>query len=109
MRAGRLDRRITLQAGEETRDAMGGVTTTWSDLAEDLPAGVRWLRGRDAFAGDIKIGEVDAAFTIRWRADATRTTRILYDDQTFDVIRAAELGRRDGIELLGRIVRAPAV
>lgn len=98
MRAGRLDRRVTLQAdgGTETEGKhvydWASFVTVWAEKIE--------AAGREAFlAGIDQVELADVRFRIRWRDDVTPKTRLLLGAEVFDIVHVAELGRREGLEL----------
>jgi SPP1 family predicted phage head-tail adaptor len=98
MRAGRLDRRITIEGVGEGRTASGDVTETWSTVAV-VWAGIRAPRGDEVFAAREEQAERELVFRIRWRSDVTAKMRIQYDGLTWDIEHVAEIGRREGLEL----------
>lgn len=98
MRAGPLDRRVTLQRPTEVQDAAGAVTLTWADEAT-VWAGRRDIRAREYVAADTTLADTEAVFTIRWRSDVMPRWRLLEGARIYDITGTAELGRRDGLEL----------
>lgn len=97
MRAGRLDRRITIQTGTVSQNALGEYVTTWADDAT-VWAEAMALRGREYFAAQQVNASVTTKFTIRWRA-LSPLNRILYDGKTYDIEHVVELGRRAALEI----------
>jgi SPP1 family predicted phage head-tail adaptor len=103
--AGRLDRRITLErrvAGG--RDSRGGLVETWEPLAT-VWAGVKYGSpdggsGKEGEAASRVVGFLEAAFTIRWRADVTSGCRIRFDGYTWNITNVSEKGRRDVLVLM---------
>jgi SPP1 family predicted phage head-tail adaptor len=98
MRAGPLDRRATLQSPVVSSGAAGDVITGYVTVAE-VWAGKRDLRGRELLAAGATMAEQETMIVIRWRADLRPAWRVLMDGRTYDIQAAAELGRRDGLEL----------
>lgn len=102
MKAGKLDRRVTLQTLTVTRDSYGAAIESWTDLdtvwAEVIP-----LKGREYFTAAQIVAEKMLKFRIRYRTDLTETMRIVYAGQTYDVQYMAEIGRRAGFELMGKL------
>lgn len=100
MRAGRLDRRVTIQARTAAQNSAHGETTyTWADVAT-VWAAVQDLRGREYFAAQQEQAEVSTRFTMRWRTGVTVLNRLVYDGKTYNIRQVAELGRRAGLEIL---------
>lgn len=99
MRAGKLDRRITLQqASEASRDAMNAPVYTWSTFAT-VWAQLIFNRGDERFAAHEVAGASVVTFKIRYRSGVTDKLRISYDGKIYDIRDVRELGRQDGLEL----------
>ena len=101
IRAGALDRRITIQGKITTQDDFGGEVVTWGDVAtvwaEELE-----LRGIERYALRQFVGHALRTFRIRWSATVAVVTtehQIIYNGRTFDITDVREIGRREGIEL----------
>lgn len=105
MRAGRLDRRVTLQRRAITRDAAGGAIEGWSS-AFSCWAERRDVRGSERLEAGAVTATADAVFRIRWRAGIDATWRLMEGATGWDIEAVAELGRRDGLELSCRRTRA---
>ena len=99
MRAGQLDRRITLRAPTATQDAAGQQIDTMSVVAtvwaNEFP-----LRGEEGFAAAQKYGEVTTRFRIRYLAGITVRHDLVYDGRTYDIKAVLPIGRRVGLELI---------
>jgi head-tail adaptor len=111
MRAGSLDRAVTLQRRTLSTDDAGAPVETWADLATAVPAQVRPLRARERVAapsgleqrgGTVRIATAEIVVTIRWRVGLGPVDRVLHDGRVWDVTGIAELGRRGGIEILAQ-------
>lgn len=98
MRAGKLDRTITLQRLTRTVGAAGTVANTWADFAT-----VRAELVSDAVTETgTGFGEADNSalvFRIRYRADLTTADRVTYEGRALDLAGILELGRRRALEL----------
>lgn len=98
MRAGALDRRITIRrytvAGD---DGYGNEIREWADLAT-VWAAVQQEGGREYFAQGGIQAERKIVFRLRW-TDVAVSDRIQYDGGEFDIHDVRELGRKDGLEL----------
>lgn len=105
MRAGRLDRSITIQQKTVTRTTLGDETESWADLAtvwsEVIP-----MSGREYFNAQAQqvVVEEQLRFRIRYFAAAASDTelRISYNSKVYDITHIAEMGRRVGLELVGK-------
>lgn len=107
MRAGKLDRRITLQSATEARDSSGSVISTWTDVAT-LWAGRRDTLGSERILSGAETAVADAVFVIRWQPGVTAKLRVVDEaGDAWDIIAPpTELGRRDALELTCRRVGA---
>ncbi len=98
MRAGRLDRTVTLQRLTESVNAAGSVSATWTTLATVRAELVSNTLTETGYA----FGEAanDAlAFRIRYRPDLTTRDRLAYEGRAYDLVGIVELGRRRALEL----------
>lgn len=98
MRAGKLDRTLTLQRLTRIVSPAGTVSDTWADFgtvrAELVSGAVT-----EVAAG---FGETDNStlvFRIRYRADLTTENRVIYQGRALDLAGILELGRRRALEL----------
>lgn len=109
MRAGELDRKITIQQLAVTRSPLGDEVKAWSTLAS-VWAKVMPVSGREFANATVeqRLTEKTLRFRIRYLASARKDTKlqIVYDSETFDVKHIAEIGRRVGLELVG-VVTGP--
>jgi len=100
--AGSLDRRIRIErkarpggrgkAGQETWEP---VATVWAQVTDALPSrGERLSEGMTMAARPARI-------RMRFRADITSDMRVVYGDRIMQITAGpAELGRREGLELM---------
>jgi SPP1 family predicted phage head-tail adaptor len=98
MRAGGLDRRVTLQRFTVTTDDYGEEIQTWSDLATVF-AEVRQQSGREFIAAAQVQADRLVVFFIRWFSGLTVLDRVSYAGTLHDIVEVREIGRRDGVEL----------
>lgn len=104
MRAGRLDRRLTLQTRTlAAANARGEKIPSYSTLAT-VWGGKRDVSGREFFASAQLHAEASTRFEIRHRQDLTTVNRVVCDGVTYDVLHIAEIGRRKGLELVCKVV-----
>lgn len=103
MRAGQLDRRITVlrpivaqsDSGEETR-SFAALATVAARKIEN--------RGQERFAAQQYVGHAVRTFWIRWSSTVAVINdeyKILFDGRAFDITDVREIGRREGIEIDG--------
>jgi SPP1 family predicted phage head-tail adaptor len=93
LNAGLLDRSIVIQTRADTRDANGGITTTWSTFA------TVWARradqgGREFRSAGILNAEITTLWTIRYIDGLTAKHRITYGSGVWDILSIGELGNR---------------
>lgn len=98
MRAGKLDKAITIQRFTSTVDAYGTVTENWTDLAP-VKAQVIQSSTEEFMRAWGTSSEPVIVFRIRYREDITLADRIQHGDQHFDIKEIKDLGRRVGLEL----------
>lgn len=104
MRAGGLDRRVTIQQRTLGQSASGAATETWADFAT-VWAGKRDLKGREFFDAQKENAEISTEFRLRWRSDVTAEMRLQLDGLTYDIVSIAELARREGLLILATAPR----
>ncbi len=101
MRAGPLNRRITLQRFGSTRDEFNEPVKTWSLLAE-VSASYEPLSDGERFrAGETAAG-ASARFRIRWSqtvADVSPKHRLIFEGVTHEIVHVKQVGLREGLEL----------
>jgi len=101
MKAGDLDRRITIEDQTITNSDSGEEIITW------LPLITVWARkieakGAERFAGQELFGSAVKTFQIRWSIFSSQITtkhRLIYDGRTYDITDVREIGRREGLEI----------
>jgi head-tail adaptor len=104
---GSLDRRISIERNEWTRDIDGEPIADWERIGS-----VAWARrapvaGDERFTAQQFIARDQDKFTVRWRADladASPGDRIVYpvtttpaDSEIYDIIAVAEMGYREAL------------
>lgn len=102
MRAGQLDRRITIRSrGTIQSAATGAVSEVFTDLVT-LWAAKLDERGRQFAAARQMNAETTDVFEIRWYAGITELHQIASDGREYDILHVAEVGRRKGMHLLAK-------
>lgn len=107
MRAGRLDRRITLQRWTPSSpDSHGQEQGSWLTLAMRW-AERRFVSGRERLeASQTLAGQVEV-FRVRGDLDVTPRDRLVFEGVAYDIQSVAEIGRREGHEITA-VARAEA-
>lgn len=101
MRAGALDRRITIRrlsptqsgSGEEA-DSFLPLATVWAEKRENS--------GSERFANQQTVGKAFVTFRFRWSQTVKEVSvkhQIEFDGRNFDIVAVREIGRREGIEV----------
>lgn len=85
LRAGLLNRRVTLQSPTRTPDGRGGYTTAWNDVAT-LWARVEPVSTGERVAAAQVQGEISHRVTIRHRAGITTDMRLLYGTRALAIV-----------------------
>lgn len=104
MRAGDLDRRITIRRATTSVDpGSGQQIETWADLVT-VWASWRRASARETLAAAELSAQVTDIFEVRWSAVTATVTpldRVLYNGRTYDIAEATEIPRRKGMMLRG--------
>ncbi len=99
MRAGALDRRITIESQSAGRSATGAEVVTWATVAT-VSASKRDTKGDERFRAAQREDRVETVWRIRFRDDLDPSMRINYAGVFYELIGIVELGRKDGLDLL---------
>ncbi|MCE8523356.1 phage head closure protein [Ruegeria pomeroyi] len=98
IRAGKLDRQITLERKVETVAASGAVTFEWLQFATIRAELVQ--RSADEYLAGFGEAEAGGAvFRVRYLAGITVADRVTFDGVAYDIDEIAELGRKRALEL----------
>jgi SPP1 family predicted phage head-tail adaptor len=103
MRAGDLDRRITIQRRVVTSGPFNEPIVTFELLAE-IWADVRQQGGAEFLKAETIIAQRRVVFCIRWLAGVTALDRVVYEGRSHNVTEVRELGRREGLELYATVM-----
>jgi SPP1 family predicted phage head-tail adaptor len=99
MRAGRLDRRLTIQRWVASgQDAHGQETGTW-EVERIVWAERRFIGGAERLTISQTVAGQTEIFRVRGNVDVTAADRVAMDGVAFDVQSVAELGRGAGLEI----------
>lgn len=117
MRAGRLDRLITIQRKTVTHSDSGEPIDTWANIddATRRPASMSPVRGDERFGGDQYVAKDQIEFRIHYSeslAELTPVDRVLFPAPIageegnaatrtiHDIIAVHEIGRREGLQII---------
>lgn len=98
MRAGRLDRIITIQRVGTTVDDYGTPVEGWTTVATVRAQRVK-LTMEEFLRAFGSTSEAVAVFRVRHMDDLTLADRITCEGETFDLKSIEPLGRREGLDL----------
>ena len=97
MRAGKLDRIITVQGVTNTVNAYGTPVSTWTDVATIRAQII--TSSTEEFLSNGATDESVIIFRIRYLSGVSNLSRVLYDGDDYNVREVKEIGRRRGLEL----------
>lgn len=122
MRAGRLDRLITIQRKTDTQDEWGQPIPAWVDVKHREPASRTPLEGAERFGGDQWVASQQVEFIIRWHAavaslhpqdriidpapDSSNVQAPTFTE-IYEIMAVDEIGRREGLRI--KAARRPDV
>lgn len=98
MRAGKLDREITIQRFTSTVDDYGTPAQTWTDIAT-VRAQIVQQSTEEFIRGFGASDETAIIFRTRWLDGVTNADRISFDGVLHNLKEVMEIGRRKGLEL----------
>lgn len=98
MRAGTLDRTITIQRSTEARDDLGAVTEAWAPVTS-LRAALIQASTTEFLQGAGLQGEAAVIFRTRFLDGVTVRDRVLFEGAAHDIKEVKEIGRRRGLEI----------
>lgn len=109
MLSGKLDRRVTFQLKTTGTGGYGSQTVSWADAYTTF-AQVIELKGKEIFGTDRdapqKIERANVILKIRYRTDIDVTNyRFVHNSKYYDIFSIAELGRQDGLEVIGELLK----
>lgn len=101
IRAGKLDRMITIERLTETVTPSGSVLKAWAAIAS-LRAELIQQSAEEFLAGPGEVENTTVIFRTRWMDGITTADRLIYNGKPHDLKEIAEMGRRRGLELRGK-------
>lgn len=104
MRAGSLDRVVTIQSAGYSSAAGGGQIEIWTDVAT-VPAQILQSSTEEYQRAYGEGGNTAIIFRLRWLDGVTVAHRVAYDGRTLNIREVKEIGRRKGLELRCEEVR----
>lgn len=84
MKAGRLNKRITIQTATEAQNTYGEPIKTWAEYVTAW-ASVEPLNGREYWSAKELNAEITIRFRMRYYDGVTPKMRVVYDSRNFDI------------------------
>lgn len=84
MRAGRLNRRVVIQAKLNTPNELGELVGGWGSIAA-VWANIMQKSGMETIRNDMQMSVVDASIRIRYRTDVTAGMRVVDGNTVYDI------------------------
>jgi len=84
MQAGKLNKRITIQAQVTTQNAIGEQLTSWTTVCV-VSASVNDMTGREFFAAGAPVESIITKIQIRHMTDITAAMRVLCADDVYNI------------------------
>jgi len=104
MQAGRLNRRVTLQAPGTTQDELGQPIPGWTDVAT-VWGDIRMKSGLESIKAGASVSVVQASIRVRYRAGITAGMRIVHNLQAYNIVAVLpDVGAREYIDLVCEVV-----
>ncbi len=104
MQAGRLNRRVTLQAPGTTTDEIGQPIPGWTDVAT-VWGDIRMKSGLESIKAGAPVSVVQASIRVRYRAGITAGMRLTHNLQAFNIVAVMpDVGGREYVDLVCEIV-----
>lgn len=97
LRAGTLDKRVTIQSPATGQDNYGEPLTGWADVAVNIAASIQDLNGREYLAAAATQNAVTSKITIRHTEGVQPAMRVLHGSVAYNI--EAVLGT-DRVKLL---------
>jgi len=114
MRAGPLDRKISIRRKTTTASDTGFLVESWSTLSLRRSASYRALKGDERFQGPQVVSSEQVEFRIRYSsdvADLTPQDQIVFPalesgdpepvgSRIYDILAVHQVGRREGLQII---------
>jgi len=94
MRAGLLNKRISIQERVETQDSFGEAKPTWTEVLSTF-ASIYPVRGTERYMSMEKHATATHEINIRFTELISPKHRIVYQGRAFDVVSVLNLGERN--------------
>ena len=104
LRAGELNRRISIQVNTPTQDTFGEEIESWAEIAGgSVWAGVVYKSGGERSVGPQLASLGQVVFTIRHRTGLTAKHRIVYDGRTYNILEVQDTGNAAALVIVAEV------
>lgn len=101
IRIGERDRQVLVLMPAVARGASGDSITTYVPrFSKPLYAGVAGATGREVMAAGQNTAPWELKVTVLYNKGISRNDKVEYNGERYDIVAMAEVGRRQGLELL---------
>lgn len=105
MRAGKLDRSITIEAHTRTGTTPAGAPILSWTVVATVRAQIIQQSTEEYLRAYGETDSLAVIFRLRWLADVTTDHRVVFEGRTLNIRETKEIGRRHGLELRCEVVR----
>lgn len=84
LKAGSLNKLVTIQAKTDTVDAIGQPVNTWVDVAT-VWADIRYLSGLESIKSDADVSIAKVSVRVRYIADIKPSMRVVYEGVIYQI------------------------
>jgi len=92
MRAGQLNRKISIRKSTSSPDSYGGQIPAWSTFLNDVWARVRPLSMREMWQADQVSSPIDTEFLLRYATGITPSMIVVYDGKEYNIHSVIDVG-----------------
>ena len=86
MRAGSLNKTISIEAPTKAPDGMGGTTNSWKVISTDIPAAIWPTSATEQIKSMGAVMTISHRIRIRYRKDIKPNWRLKYKDSYYNII-----------------------
>lgn len=95
MRAGRLDKQITIIKPTEVQSTVSGSQIiTWSTFLKNRWSGIENLTGRESYRSKLVAEEYDTKFTIRYATGINSKMRVIYEGSSYFIHSVVDIEKK---------------
>ena len=99
MQSAKMDRQISIIRRDQSQNEYGEIIYT-DVLVTSVWANVTPIGGRKTYMASQLVPEAKFKILIRYRADVNPSYKIIFESVEYDIAYVAEIGRKEGLEIL---------